>query len=260
MNFKTRLFVILWVAGMAGVLSFLLVDLSALLANLPVTAGAKTPFPFPVIKLLSIIQTTIILSLAVFVGIALAPKVGLSSPLAESAAGGGRLIPVLMPQVVPGLVGGLVGGITILLAWLLWKLFLPPEFVRRAEELNKVLPFLTRLLYGGITEELLLRWGVMTLLVWVAWRLLQKKQGKPRTICFVSAIIISSFIFGLGHLPIASALAVDFTVSIVSYIIIANSVFGLIAGYLYWKKGLEAAIIAHMLAHVVIVTAVYFGT
>jgi len=260
MNFKTRLFVILWVAGMAGVLSFLLVDLSALLANLPVTAGAKTPFPFPVIKLLSIIQSTIILSIAVFVGIALAPKVGLSSPLAESAAGGGRLIPVLMPQVVPGLVGGLLGSITILLFWLLWKPFLPPEFVRRAEELNKVLPFLTRLLYGGITEELLLRWGVMTLLVWVAWRLLQKEQGKPRAICFVSAIIISSLIFGLGHLPIASALAVDFNVPIVSYIIIANSVFGLIAGYLYWKKGLEAAIIAHMLAHVVIVTAVYFGT
>ncbi len=34
--------------------------------------------------------------------------------------------------------------------------------------------------------------------------------------------------------------------------------FALIAGYLYWKKGLEAAIVAHMLAHVVIVTAVYF--
>ena len=260
MNFKTRLFVILWVAGMAGVLSFLLVDLSALLANLPVTAGAKPPFPFPVIKLLNTIQLTIILSLAVFVGIALAPKVGLSSPVADSAAGGRRLIPVLMPQVVPGLVGGLVGGITILLAWLLWKPFLPLEFVSRAEELNKFLPFLTRLLYGGITEELLLRWGVMTLLVWVAWRLLQKEQGKPRAICFVSAIIISSVIFGLGHLPIATALAVNLSAPIVSYIIFGNSVFGLIAGYLYWKKGLEAAIIAHMLAHVVIVTAIYFGT
>jgi len=43
-----------------------------------------------------------------------------------------------------------------------------------------------------------------------------------------------------------------------SYIVIANSVFGLITGYLYWKKGLEAAIVAHMLAHSVIVTAVYF--
>ena len=35
MKFKTRLFAILWIAGMVGVLSFLLVDLSALLATCP---------------------------------------------------------------------------------------------------------------------------------------------------------------------------------------------------------------------------------
>ncbi len=260
MNFRTRLFLILWVAGMTGVLSFLLVDLSALLANLPVTAGAEVPFPFPVIKLLNIIQTTIILSFAVFVGIALAPKTSLSSPVAEAWARGERLIPALIPQVVAGLVGGLVGGIAILSSWLLWKPFLPLEFVTRAERLNRLLPVLTRLLYGGITEELLLRWGVMTVLVWAAWHLLQRGQGKPRAFCFVSAIIVSSAVFGLGHLPLVFALGVKFSLSVDSYIVIANSVFGLIAGYLYWKKGLEAAIVAHMFAHVVIVTAVYFGT
>src|SRR5260370_3402043 len=170
MNFRTRLFLILWVAGMMGVLSFLLVDLSAVLANVPVTAGEKVPFPFPVIKLLRIIQPTIILTFAVFVGVALAPKTGLSSPVAEAGARGERLIPALIPQVVAGLVGGLAGGIAILSSWLLWKPFLPLEFVTRAEQLNRFLPVLTRLLYGGITEELLLRWGVMTVLVWAAWR------------------------------------------------------------------------------------------
>jgi membrane protease YdiL (CAAX protease family) len=49
-------------------------------------------------------------------------------------------------------------------------------------------------------------------------------------------------------------------VAIVSYVVVANSVFGLIAGYLYWKKGLEAAVIAHMLTHVILITAIYFGT
>lgn len=251
---------ILWIAGISGVLSFLLVDISALLANLPVTAEAKLPFSPVVLKLVSLIQPAVLLSIAVFVGVALASKVGLFSPAAEAAADRGNIASALKPQIAPGLIGGLAGGFGILLAWLLWKPFLPPVFVTRAEQLNKVLPFLTRLLDGGITEELLLRWGVMTLLVWFAWRLLQKGKGKPRVICFVSAIIISSVVFGLGHLPLASALAVDFTIAIVSYIVFANSLFGLIAGYLYWKKGLEAAIIAHMLAHVVIVTAVYFGT
>jgi hypothetical protein len=260
MKFKTRLFAILWIAGMAGVLSFLLVDLSALLANLPDAAGAGMPFPPFVLKLLSTIQTTILLSIAVLIGVALAHRVGLSSPAAEALAGGGNLVAALKPQIVPGLIGGLAGGIAIPLAWLLWKPFLPPTFVTRAEQLNRSLPFPTRLLYGGITEELLLRWGVMSLLVWLSWRLLQKGKGKPRAVWFVSAIIISSVVFGLGHLPLVRALGVNFTVAIVGYIVVANSLFGFIAGYLYWKRGLEAAIIAHMLAHVVIITAMYLGT
>lgn len=259
MSFKTRLFLILWIAGLAGILSFLMVDLSGILASLPVTTGKEMPFPPLVIKLLSIIQPTVLMSLAVLVGVTLASKIGLSSPAAEAGAAGGEIGSALKPQIVPGVVGGVLGGIAIVSIWLLWKPFLPPDFVTRAEQFNKFLPFLTRLLYGGITEELLLRWGVMTFLVWAAWRLLQRGQRRPRAICFVSAIVISSIVFGLGHLPIASALGVQLTSSIVFYVVIANSVFGLIAGSLYWKKGLEAAIIAHMLAHVVIVTAIYLG-
>ena len=121
------------------------------------------------------------------------------------------------------------------------------------------MPLLTRLLYGGITEELLLRWGLLTLLVWTAWRIFQRGRGTPRAIYFVSAIVISSFVFGIGHLPVVSALEVDFTLPIVAFIVLANSLFGLIAGYLYWQKGLEAAIIAHMSTHVVIVTAIHLA-
>jgi Type II CAAX prenyl endopeptidase Rce1-like len=260
MKIKTRQFVILWIAGMAGVLSSLLIDLSALLANLPVTQTASLPFSPLIIKLLGIIQPAVLLSIAVLVGVALAHRVGLSSPVAEAGAARGDVIAALKPQIVPGILGGVVGGIAVLLAWILWRSFLPAVFVTRAERLNRALPILTRLLYGGITEELLMRWGVMTFLVWIAWRLLQKRHGKPRAVWFVSAIIISSIVFGLGHLPLVQALAVNFTVAIVGYIVIANSLFGFIAGYLYWKRGLEAAIIAHMVTHVLIITAIYLGT
>ena len=98
MNFKTRVFAILWIAGMAGLLSFLLVDLSAFLANLPVAAEAKMPFSPLLVKLLSIIQTTILMSVAVFVGLALASSVGLSSPAAEAAAGKGNIASAFKPQ------------------------------------------------------------------------------------------------------------------------------------------------------------------
>src|SRR6266536_1199510 len=140
MNFKTKLFVILWLAGMAGVLSFLLVDLSKVLANLPLPAGTRLPSSIWLLKLLSLIQPTILLSLAVFVGVALASKVGLSAPVAEAAAANRHLSLVFRPQVVPGLIGGLTGGAAILLVWILCKPFLPPTFVTRSLVLGNLLP------------------------------------------------------------------------------------------------------------------------
>lgn len=253
---RTKLFAVLWLVGMAGVLSVILIDLSAILANLPAAAGSEMPFPPLVIKLLSVAQTGVLLSIAIVAGVQLAPLVGLSAPAAEAVAEGHSFLPALKPQVVPGVIAGFIAGVAILSTWLLFRPILPPVFVSRAESLNSALPAVTRLLYGGITEELLLRWGFMTLLVWAAWRLFQRGRGKPRAIYFVIAIVISSVVFGILHLPLVKALAVDFTLPIVTYIVFANSLFGVIAGFLYWRKGLEAAIIAHMTTHVVLIAAI----
>src|SRR2546430_15209836 len=86
MTFKMKLFAILWLAGMVGVLSILLIDLSAVIASLPVRAGTKIPPITPALKLLTLVQPGILLILAVLLGVALAPKVRLSSPIAEAAA------------------------------------------------------------------------------------------------------------------------------------------------------------------------------
>lgn len=40
-------------------------------------------------------------------------------------------------------------------------------------------------------------------------------------------------------------------VSVVAFVIGANTAFGLLFGYLFWRHGLESAMIAHALAHVV---------
>jgi hypothetical protein len=259
MRFNKRLFVILWLAGMTGVLSFLLIDLDELIKILPVQAGTEIPKITPALKLLSLIQPAVILSVAVLVGVLLAGKVGLSSPVAEAAASGGDSVSAFKPQIVPGIVGGLAGGIAIVLIALVSKQFLAPEVVVRIGEFGKVLPLPTRLLYGGITEELLLRWGLMTFLVWAAWRLFQKRQARPKPTYFVGAIVISSLVFGIGHLPVAFMLFPEITFALTLFVIVGNSAFGLIAGYLYWKKGLESAMIAHAVTHVVLFAASYFG-
>ena len=259
MNFKTRLFLILFLPGMAGVASFLLIDLSGLVALVPVQPGSEVPTITPLLKIVSLIQPTVLLAAAVLIGIALAHKVGLSAPLAESLGAGGQSVAALRSQWVPGLLGGLVGMLCIVLTAAVFTPFFMAETLERIREFNKLVPIPTRLLYGGITEELLMRWGFMTLVVWLVWRVLRRGASKPATWCFVVGIIVSSLVFGFGHLPVAFLLLPESGIAVILFVIIANSAFGIVAGYLYWKYGLEAAMIAHMFGHVLMAIASYAG-
>jgi membrane protease YdiL (CAAX protease family) len=58
------------------------------------------------------------------------------------------------------------------------------------------------LFYGGIVEEILLRWGVMTLLAWAGWRVLQHGKGTPRPAIIWTASIIAALLFGAVRLSL----------------------------------------------------------
>jgi len=258
---RQRLFLFLWLAGMAGVLSFLFVDISALIEMIPRTEGTPpTALPPILIKILAVVQPGVLMTLAVLVGVWLSPKVGLHAPAAEAFAERQPFLPALLPQVLPGIVTGLLSGVAIVACWLLVKPYLAADFIGRAEAFNQMMPPITRFLYGGFTEEILLRWGVMTFFVWALWKVLGRHENAPRAAWFVIAIFASALLFGSGHLPIASALSGGLTVPLTIYVIAANSIFGIAAGFLYWKRGLEASIIAHMFGHVVLLTAISLGS
>jgi hypothetical protein len=258
MTERKKLFLILLAAGFSGVLSILLIDLAGLVAILPAQAGTKVPQITPALKILSLIQPTFILAIAVLAGVVLAPRVGLAAPSAQAASTGGNLYSALKPQILPGVVGGVTGGLAVVFIGLAWKPFLPSPVTELISDFTKSVPLPTRLLYGGVTEELLLRWGLMTFLAWAGWRLFEKGRGAVKAKYFVLAILLSSFVFAVGHLPIAFLLFPEPSVALITFVLVANSAFGLIAGFLYWKKGLESAVIAHILAHVVMFTASYF--
>ncbi len=257
LSIKTRLFLILFLSGMAGVLSFLLVDLSALVSLVPVPAGTEAPKITPALKVLSLIQPSVLLGLAVLIGVALAPKLGLSAPVAEAIAARLPIASKLKPQVLPGIIGGALGAIFVVVCSLIFRPFLSPEIIERIGKFAELVPMTTRLLYGGITEELLLRWGFMTLVVWLGWRFLQKRKNTPTKTLVVGSILLSALVFAVGHLPVAFMLIPEANAAIVAFVITGNSAFGLICGYLYWRKGLEAAIIAHMVGHIVMAAASY---
>jgi membrane protease YdiL (CAAX protease family) len=105
--------------------------------------------------------------------------------------------------------------------------------------------------YGGISEEILLRLFLMTLIVWIFYKIKKTADGKPTVIGIWLAIIISAVIFGLGHLPITGTIT-SITPLIVVRAVLLNGIAGIVFGWLYWKKGLESAMIAHFSADIVL--------
>ena len=106
--------------------------------------------------------------------------------------------------------------------------------------------------YGGITEEILLRFGLITLLVWLLVKITRALEPTP-TLMWI-AIVGAAVIFGLGHLPATAAL-IALTPIVVLRAIVLNGIGGIIFGWLYWKRGLEMAIIAHFTTDLVIFIA-----
>jgi len=106
-----------------------------------------------------------------------------------------------------------------------------------------------RFLYGGLTEELMLRFGLMSVLVFVGWRLTGRRADGPQPAVVWTAILIAAVLFGLGHLP-ALAQSVGLTPALIVRTVLLNAVAGVLFGWLYWRRSLEAAMVAHASFHV----------
>ena len=235
---RWRLAGALWLLGLPGVVAVVWALLPTLKAN-----EALLPLPLWAVVLLSGLQTAVLLALAVALGVWLAPRVGLRVPAVSSWLVGQPIGPALRAQVVPGVWGGVAGA-----AWL-WALAQAAPTALQPSDPASAMPLVAKLLYGGVTEELLVRWGVMTLVLWLGWRVLQRGRGQPGKGLVAVAVLLSALLFALGHLPAAQALAGALTAPVVVFVLVGNTAFGLVAGWLYARHGLEAAIIAHVLAH-----------
>ncbi|MBO4121248.1 CPBP family intramembrane metalloprotease [Cupriavidus gilardii] len=238
-----RLFLLTLCAGLLGVAAMAWLGVPVLLQH------QRLPVAMWAVALASGVQSALLLALAAFAGAALAGKVGLRAPAIAALASGRTPWRALLPQCLPGLVGGVLAGV------LLWGLIATaPQAAAPVHSAS--LPLAVRLLYGGVTEEVLVRWGLMSLLVWALWRVVQRRLGTPATWLVWVAIALSALVFGLAHLPAAVGLAGPLAWPVVLHLTGANAAFGVIAGFLFWRYGLEAAIIAHVVAHLTLAAIV----
>ena len=236
---RRRLGILLWSAGTLGAVAVTVTVLPMLSGTMPL------PGPLWLILMASFFQSALIVALAVWIGVALSPAVGLRTPVFEAAARREPLWPALGPQILPGLIAGVLGG-----PFLFASLRSSPEAIAALQGKFEP-PLAARVLYGGITEEVLLRWGLMSAFTWLAWRFLQGKRGPVSPALVWLAIVVSALVFGAGHLPVAAYLIGSLNVPIVLFVVGVNAVFGVLFGWLYWRRGLESAMIAHAVTHLV---------
>lgn len=241
-NINRKLFLLLLSAGIFGNIAVLPYTFSLGLLQLP-----KPIFLFiPAV----IIQAAIMFSIFIFIGLFLGNKVGLGAPIIEDWLSGESVKDKFKPVLIISIfLGFSVGILLFVLDRFAFAVFVEPVTAFQAEP-----PLWQRFLvcfYGGIGEEIAMRLFLMTLIVWISYKIARTKDNRPTSIGVWSAIIIISVIFGLGHLPMTTKF-MAITPVVVIRAIVLNGIAGIVFGWLYWKKGLESAIISHFSADIIL--------
>ena len=250
-----RVFFILW---MAAVLSSIAVLPYAFELQASALEAIELSIPLPTLIVLQIVQIVILFGIIIFAGMFFASRVGLGTPILDSVtrseSASGKVRALLPLSVGLGVIAAL-----LIIGLDLWVF--QPALLKELGDLANALNlqnaqpaawkgFLASF-YGGIAEEILLRLLVMSSFAWLGRFVSKTPEGKPTSMVFSTANILAAILFGLGHLP-ATRLLFPLTPLVITRAILLNGIGGVIFGWLYWKRGLEAAMISHFSADLVL--------
>ncbi|WP_454780295.1 CPBP family intramembrane glutamate endopeptidase [Legionella sp. WA2022007384] len=194
----------------------------------------------------AILQTLFMIFVLCFAGAVLSPTTGLHDARLEALLQGTATVSVLLPMLLPTVLYAFFGVIFFLVLYY--------GLIARIVDKNNM-EIMTRIrtalgvdgcvLYGGVVEEIIGRWGLMNLATFFA--LLFTKQY-PTLIIWIS-IFISGLVLVVSQIPAYIAAGCTSNRRFIYSLIILSLYQSLLFGYLFWQWGLIAAILAHMLFH-----------
>lgn len=249
-----KVFLILWLVSIFAVIavlpySFALQSDTLQRLNLVIT---------PPMLIAIVLQSSIMFAIVIFAGMFLARRVGLGTPILDLATRGESVIDQVRAILPLSIIVGVIGTVVMLgFEFLLFQPALMKELGEAATLLNlQTAPpaawkgFLASF-YGGIAEEILLRLFLMSFFVWLGQFVSKTAEGKPTAAVIWMANILAAVLFGLGHLPALVPL-VPITPLVLARSVVLNGLLGIAFGWLYWKRGLEAAIVSHFSADIIL--------
>jgi membrane protease YdiL (CAAX protease family) len=213
-------------------------------------AALSLPWPPRPALLLGALALT---ALATLCGVRVAGAVGLGAPLLEAAASPRRLRPRDFAPLGLGVATGIPLGVLLLFV-IAPGVSRVPEIARRfaAEAALSPVQRLALSLTSAILEELFFRLLLVSFLIWLFARLFQSPVGAsaPDWAGWLSVTLVA-LAFGAAHLPRWTGRP-GIGPSTLALVVLLNAVGGVLFGYLFWRRGLEAAIAAHAAANVVL--------
>lgn len=198
-------------------------------------------FTFSFVAMLTVI---IGWSTLIFIGLFVGMRVGLGAPLLESWTKG----EAIKDRVVSTLKISFALGIFVALAKFGLDRIILSNFIPSLMLQWKEIPFVLRWLIPfqqGIGDEIVLRLFWMTILVWIIYKIQKPENNQPTTIGVWIPILIVTIL----PIPAAFLHSLGLTLQFLIITVIGSIVFG----WLYWKKGIESALIAHFTSSVLLV-------
>lgn len=199
------------------------------------------PLPLPAIVLAAAAQTGVLCWLLGWLGLYLGAPYGLDAPWLRAWVYRRPRDPARRPR---WWLAVLLGGLAALLV-----VGLSALGPKHAEDIIQAWRGALASFYGGIVEEVLYRLLLVSALVWLLARC-NRRVARPWM--FVLAIVLAALLFGAGHLPAAHAAGLPGTPLLVARIVLLNAVVAVVFGGLFWKYGLEHAMLAHFCADLVL--------
>jgi hypothetical protein len=225
-NNRRRNFLYVWIVAVIGIIFFI----PAVPKLIPAQVQLKISMNKVVV--IYIMQLIVFSTIFAAAGAYVTPKIGFGSYLASISFKKNIHWVLLKNQFYSGISTGLAGAI---IAYLI-----APDFIDYLDNI----PFLSRL-FGGLTEEVIMRWGLMTIIVWVLWHIIQHGRGLPKELLVYSCIVMSQILFSFGHIPAL----INFGITNPIWSVITIFIVSLPWGWLFWKQGLESAFVAHASFH-----------
>ncbi len=194
---------------------------------------------------LAVAQTLLMVFLMCFAGAVLSVRTGLNATLLDSLLQGksirgdiAGILPVFLYTV-----GGLV--VFFILYYGVVGSILDEASLQIMRRIRAVLHLDGCILYGGVVEEILGRWGLMNVIAFFAIFF----AGEKTPIVMWSTIVLSGLLLTAGHIPAYLAAGCQASRRFIYAMLLLHGWQAILFGWLFWQYGFIATVFAHMIFH-----------